>query len=102
MVEAAATDLIGRPPLTNVMAGHHDSSFGRITSRDVITMLTAKPVVVREKTILITINQLYRSGMSPTPEYRAPVACWSPRAARLGGAILWWERRGKSAVGDER
>jgi len=65
LVEAAAIDLIGRPPLTNVVAGHRAQSFGRITSQEVIAMLTAKPVVVRQPAILITINQLYPSGMTP-------------------------------------
>ena len=76
LVEAAAIDLIGRPPLTNVVAGHHAQSFGRITSQEVIAMLTAKPVVVREAAILITINQLYRSGMSPQELYEATRGFW--------------------------
>jgi hypothetical protein len=76
LVEAAAIDLIGRPPLTNIVAGHHAQSFGRITSQEVIAMLTAKPVVVREPAILITINQLYRSGMSPQELYEATRGFW--------------------------
>ena len=76
LVEAAAIDLIGRPPLTNIVAGHHAQSFGRITSQEVIAMLTATPVVVREPAILITINQLYRSGMSPQELYEATRGFW--------------------------
>ena len=76
LVEAAAIDLIGRPPLTNIVAGHHAQSFGRITSQEVIAMLTATPVVVREPAILITINQLYRSGMSPQELYEATRGSW--------------------------
>jgi uncharacterized protein len=76
LVEAAAIDLIGRPPLTNVVAGHHAQSFGRVTSQEVIAMLTATPVVVREPAILITINRLYRSGMSPQELYEATRGFW--------------------------
>jgi hypothetical protein len=76
LVEAAAIDLIGRPPLTNIMAGDHTHGFGRVTSEDVITMLTAKPVVVREPALLITINRLYRSGMSPLELYEATRGVW--------------------------
>lgn len=84
LVEAAAIDLIGRPPLTNIMAGHHDQSFGRITSHEIITMLTAKPVVVREQALLFTINRLYRSGMSPAELYEATRKSWKvdPRRAK--------------------
>jgi uncharacterized protein len=76
LVEAAAIDLIGRPPLTNVMAGYHDGSYGRITSGDIITILTAKPVVVREKALLITINRLYRSDMTADELYEATRGRW--------------------------
>src|SRR5688572_1020267 len=31
LVEAASIDLIGKARLTNLMAGHHEGSFGRIT-----------------------------------------------------------------------
>src|SRR5688572_19445696 len=41
LVEAAAIDLIGKNRLTNRVAGYHKSSFGRITSQRVISLLTA-------------------------------------------------------------
>jgi hypothetical protein len=34
-------------------------------------MVTAEPVVVHEPALLITINRLYRSGMSPLAPYEA-------------------------------
>lgn len=76
LVEAAAIDLIGLSRLTNQMSGHHDGSFGRINSQDLISMLSAKPVKVRHKAILITINQLYRSAMSPEELYDATRGIW--------------------------
>lgn len=93
LIEAAAIDLIGRPPLTNIMAGHHASSFGRITSREVITMLTAQPILVREPALLITINQLYRSDMSPLELYEATRGFWviGPRRERVELALAVYQ-----------
>jgi uncharacterized protein len=76
LVEAASIDLIGKARLTNLMAGHHEGSFGRITSQRVISMLTAKKVKVKHKAILITINKLYRSDMSPEELYEVTRGIW--------------------------
>jgi len=69
LVEAAAIDLLGKEKLTNIVVGHHESSYGRINSEEMITMLNAKPVKVHHNSILITINKLYRSGMTPLELY---------------------------------
>ncbi|MFC2053161.1 hypothetical protein ACFLV7_02520 [Chloroflexota bacterium] len=76
MVEAAAIDLIGKAKLTNRVSGYHERSFGRITSQELITMLAAKPVKVFHKAILITINKLYRSDMTPLELYEATRGIW--------------------------
>jgi hypothetical protein len=76
LVEAAAIDLIGRPRLTNRVAGFHKGSFGRITSQELITMLRAKPVEVHHKAILITVNRLYRSDMTPLELYEVTRGIW--------------------------
>lgn len=76
LVEAAAIDLIGKTNLTNRMAGHHDRSFGRITSQRVITMLKARKVDVRHRTMLITINRLYRSDMNALELYEVTRGVW--------------------------
>jgi hypothetical protein len=82
LVEASAIDLVGLSRLTNRMSGHHDGSFGRINSQDLIAMLSAKPVKVRHKAILITINQIYRSAMSPEELYEATRGIWVVGARR--------------------
>jgi hypothetical protein len=84
LVEASAIDLLGKTQLTNKMAGHHDGTFGRITSQEVIRMLTAKRVEVRHKTILITINQLYRSDMTAEELYEATRGFWVVGKRRNG------------------
>ncbi len=76
LVEAAAIDLIGKAILTNSVSGFHERSFGRITSQELITMLAAKPVKVCHKAILITINKLYRSNMTPLELYEATRGIW--------------------------
>jgi len=76
LVEAASIDLIGKAKLTNLMAGQHEGSFGRITSQRVISMLTAKKVKVQHKAILITINKLYRSDMSKEELYEISRGIW--------------------------
>jgi hypothetical protein len=76
LVEAAAIDLIGKAHLTNRVAGHHEASFGRITSQDLLAVLTAEPVEVRHKALLITVNKLYRSDMTPLELYEATRGTW--------------------------
>jgi uncharacterized protein len=76
LVEAASIDLIGKSRLTNRISGYHARSFGRITSQKVITMLTAKKVKVQHKAILLTINSLYRSGMSREELYETTRGIW--------------------------
>jgi hypothetical protein len=75
-VEASAIDLIGKANLTNRMSGHHEGSFGRITSQRVISMLTAKKINVQHKAILLTINKYYRSDMSPEELYEMTRGIW--------------------------
>jgi hypothetical protein len=76
LVEATAIDLIGKQNLTNRVAGYHSRTFGRITSKEIIIILTAKPVKVRHKAILININQLYRSNMTSEELYEATRGVW--------------------------
>ena len=69
-------DLIGLEKLTNIVSGYHKNSYGRINSEELITFLNAKPVQVHHNAILITINKLYRSGMSPLELYETTRGCW--------------------------
>jgi hypothetical protein len=93
LAEAAAIDLIGKERLANIVSGHHKGSFGRITSQDLLTMLTAKPMAVHDKAILITINQLYRSNMTPQELYEATRGIWviGPRRERAEYAMAIYQ-----------
>lgn len=76
LVEAAAIDLIGTANLTNRIAGFHSRSFGRIGSGELLALLNAKPIEVRHKTVLITINQRYRSNMASEKLLEATRGMW--------------------------
>jgi len=93
LVEAAAIDLISRPPLTNLVAGYHRTSFGRVASEDVIATHSAKPVVVGEPALLITINRLYRSRMSREELYEATRGSWvlGPRREKAELALAVYQ-----------
>ncbi len=82
LVEAAAIDLLEKPKITNKVSGYHSSSFGRINSQDLISMLSPKKVTVRHKAILITINKLYRSDMTALELYEATRGIWVVGEAR--------------------
>lgn len=76
LVEAAAIDLIGKSRLTNVVSGFHAGSFGRVSADDIIAQFTAKPADIRDDAILITINRLYRSDMTPRELFEATRGIW--------------------------
>lgn len=76
LVEASAIDLIGKMQLTNKVSGLHSRSFGRVHSKEITAMLTAKPVEVLHKALLITINRLFRSDMSSQELYEATRGVW--------------------------
>ena len=84
LVEAAAIDLIGVSRLSNKVAGHHNRSFGRIALKELIQTHAAKPVIVRHRAILITINRLYRSDMSDKELYEATRGVWRIGIRREG------------------
>lgn len=84
LVESAAIDLIGKLHLTNKVSGYHSTSSGRINSREIITMLNAKEVEVVHKSLLITINKLFRSDMSSEELLEATRGVWKLGPKREG------------------
>lgn len=82
LVEAAAIDLLGFLKLTNAVKGNHKGTFGRISSEDLITMLTAKTANIEHQAILIVINRLYRSDMTDKELYEATRGTWKIASKR--------------------
>jgi len=56
-------------------------------------MLTAKPTIVREKALLITINRLYRSDMRAEELYEATKGIWiiGPRREQVELALAVYQ-----------
>jgi hypothetical protein len=76
LVEASEIDLIGRVKLAYTVSGYHEHSFDRISSQKIINLLADKPIQVRHKAILLTINRLYRSHMTPLELYETTRGIW--------------------------
>ncbi len=93
LIEAAVIDLLGKSQLTNRVSGYHKGSFGRITAQELISTLSAKPVEIRHKAILITINKLYHSHMSPQELYEATRGIWviGPRRDKVEYAMAIYQ-----------
>jgi hypothetical protein len=76
LVEAATIALLGRPPLLNLMRGDFGMGYGRVSAQDIIRIASAKPVNVEENAILIRINKLFQSNMTPLELYEATRGVW--------------------------
>jgi hypothetical protein len=84
LAEAVAIELLGKENLTNQMVGFHRESFPRIQVSELMSILSAKPIDIEHKVILITINKRYRSGMSPQELYEATRGVWKIGSRRAG------------------
>jgi hypothetical protein len=75
-VGGSAIDLIGKANLSYINSGRHDHNLGRINSEEIIKMFDIKPIQVHHKTILLTINRLFRTGMTPLELYETTRGIW--------------------------
>lgn len=75
-VEAALIDFIGLDGLTNLLQGHNSDDRGQMTVTEVIAKYEAPEVEITEPVILITINRLYRRGMTAEELYEATRGNW--------------------------
>jgi len=76
LVEAAAIDLLGLKQLTNAVRGVHSRSFGRVSADTILRQAQAKRVTIKHPVLLITINRLYRDGMSALELLEATRGIW--------------------------
>jgi hypothetical protein len=74
-IEAAAIDLLGMDGLANAVRGH-GAKYGRMPVEDVVAHYSHKPAKIKEPSILVRINKLYRYGMSPVELYDATRSAW--------------------------
>jgi uncharacterized protein len=76
-VEAALIDYVGLDQLTNLVAGYNSDDRGRMSVPDIIAKYAAPEVEILEPSILITVNRLYRPGMSADELYEITRGDWS-------------------------
>ena len=82
-VEAAVIDYIGLSELTNAVHGYGADARGRMTIPEVIARYEAPEVTIHEHVILITVNRLYRRGMTEEELYAITRGNWVLRESRL-------------------
>lgn len=75
-VEAAVIDALGLPVLTNRVRGWPSSRYGRTPLEELIALYRRRPVRIKDPSILIRINELYRPQMSAAELYDATRASW--------------------------
>jgi len=75
MVESAAIDLLGLGNLANAVRGH-GAKFGRMPIHELVAHYTRRKADIREPSILIRINKLYRYGMTDAELYDATRSAW--------------------------
>lgn len=75
-VEAGVIDALGLPSLTNEVRGRESSKYGRRPLNELISVIQRRPVQIKEPSILIRINKLYRPQMTPSELYDATRGVW--------------------------
>jgi uncharacterized protein len=75
-VEAAVIDALGLHRLTNRVRGQGSSRFGRVPLSDLVIRYRARPIDIREPSVLIRITQLFRPGMSASELYEVTRGVW--------------------------
>jgi hypothetical protein len=89
LVEAAAIDLIGIKELTNKVVGHNSLLYGRKSLKDLEIFYAPTDADVPDPVMLITINRLYRNGMTARELYEATRGVWANHSLeRLAGVRL--------------
>ena len=81
-VEAAVIDALGMPSLTNQVRGWGSSRWGRLPLEALIALYRRRPVRIKEPSILIRINELYRPQMTASELYDATRGVWKLGSSR--------------------
>lgn len=81
-IEAALIDFIGISGLTNQVQGVHSDDRGQMTVAEIIAKYEAPLAEIKEPVILITLNRLYRRGMSSHELYEITRGKWVIGARR--------------------
>ena len=75
-VEAAAIDLLGIQNLANKVRGVHGRTFGRRPLAEAVAKYVRRKAHIRERAILVRINEAYHYGISEIELYDATRSAW--------------------------
>ncbi len=75
-IEASVIDLLGLDGLTNQVLGHESLERGKMSANDIMAQYDAHPISIEEPTLLVTVNKLFRYGMSPEELYEITRGNW--------------------------
>ncbi len=75
-IEATVIDALGLEALANRVRGWRAVTSGRVPLAELVALYDKRKVTVRDPSVLIRINRLYRPGMSPTELYDATRGVW--------------------------
>ena len=81
-VEAAVIDLLDLNNLANAVRGWRGREFGRVPLKDVEAQYMRRRAEIKEPSILIRVNDLFRYGMSDVELYDATRSAWVIGAKR--------------------
>jgi len=82
-VEAAIIDYVNLSDLTNIVHGHDAGARGKMTIAEIMARYDAPMITIAEPAILITVNRLYRRGMTAAEIYEITRGNWVLRESRL-------------------
>jgi len=75
-IEASVIDLLGKENLANQVRGWRSGYYGRMPYQELISMYSRQKADIKEPSILIRINRLYRFGMSEMELYDVTRGRW--------------------------
>jgi uncharacterized protein len=75
-VESSLIDFIGLDELVNVVSGYESNSRGQMNISEIVALYDAPKIEIIEPSILITVNRLYKRGMSEEDLYEITRGSW--------------------------
>jgi len=76
LIEAVLIDFAGKDNLSNEVKGHYSSDFGAKTASEIIFQYDAKPCVIDDKVIIITVNRQFKQTMTEQELYEITRGWW--------------------------
>lgn len=75
-IESAIIDFIGVENLTNIVSGHHSDTRGIKTVEEIKILYEIEEAEIKEKVMLININNLFNANMNEKEIYEATRKSW--------------------------